>query len=97
MTNLYALVSSFPEKLFEVSDALKDNDDHLREVMKFTGDLYACWGSFKMIDYRAKKVLEMAKGKKVMCFGKSKLGIPIHPAFYVRRGTPADQVPIMML
>lgn len=97
MTNLYALVSSKPDKLFSIDDPQKGNDEHLAEVMKFTGDLFACWGSFKSIDYRAKKVLEMANRKKVMCFGKSKLGIPIHPAFYVRRGTPVEKIPIISI
>lgn len=97
MTNLYALVSSKPAKLFSVSDPQKANDQHLKEVMKFTGDMFACWGTFDSIEYRAKKVLQMAEHKKKLCFGKSKFGIPIHPAFYVRRGTPADQVPILPL
>lgn len=94
MTNLYALISSVPDKLYSVPDPLGENDTHLKAVADLTTDVFLCWGSFKGLEVRIKSILKIVAGKPLKCFGKSSKGIPIHPAYYVRRGTPESQVPI---
>lgn len=94
MTNLYALISSVPEKLYQVPDPIGENDAHVREVAGKIQDVFLCWGSFKSLEVRIKSILKLVDGKPLKCFGKSTKGVPIHPAFYVRRGTPESQVPI---
>lgn len=96
MTNLYGIISSTTDKLYSTPDPLKNNDDHLRSVARFATDVFYCWGTFPKLEARIKVVREIVKraGKKEMCFGKTQKGLPIHPAYYVRRGTKASDVPI---
>lgn len=77
MCNLYAYVSSKPSKLFEVPDPLGLNDEWLLTTAHSVQQIIFCWGSFKNISYRAKKVMEMFPSAK--CFGKNADGSPMHP------------------
>lgn len=96
MTNLYGIISSTTDKLYSTPDPLKDNDDHLLQVATFASEVFYCWGTFPKLEARIKVVRQIVKaaGKKEMCFGKTKHGLPVHPAFYVRRGTKAWDVPL---
>lgn len=77
MLNLYSLISPQPRKLFEVPDAIGLTDQWLQTTAHGCQEIIFCWGNFKGIDYRAKKVREMFPSAK--CFGKNKDGSPLHP------------------
>jgi hypothetical protein len=77
MTNLYAIVSKTPGKIFSVPDAQKDNDGWLLNTAAKSKIIIYCWGNFPRIEYRAKQVQKMVAGG--YCFGKSAAGMPYHP------------------
>jgi len=84
MCNLYALISSKPDKLWCVADNVKDNDKWLVDSWTESNDVIFCWGSFKGIDYRVKKVSAMFPDAK--CFGLNKNGTPMHPLSLMYQG-----------
>jgi len=90
MVNLYALVSSKPEKLFEVSDAQGHNDAWLQTTAYGCQEIIFCWGQFKKISYRAKKVKDMFPDAR--CFGKNKDGSPLHPMAIMWQGLTIDKL-----
>lgn len=77
MVNLYALISSKPSALAVCADPIKDNDKYIQEVSQSSNEVIFCWGSFKSIEYRAKKMVEMFPAAK--CFDKTAGGSPWHP------------------
>lgn len=84
VVNLYGLISSKPEKLFEVADPIGDNDFWVAiGTMQSHVQIFA-WGDFKGIDYRAKKMVDLFPD--ALCFGKSKSGKPWHPMRMQRSG-----------
>lgn len=89
MTNLYALVSSKPARLFEVPDALKENDAWLLGTRLSCQDVIYCWGDFKNIEHRVKVVQQLLPGGK--CFGRSKGGAPLHPMALMWGGVAVEQ------
>ncbi len=88
MCNLYGLISSKPKKLFEVPDNQGDNIEWLNKISQRVDDVIFCWGDFKGIDYRAKKVVELFP--KAKCFGLNKSGSPIHPMAMMYGGINPD-------
>lgn len=85
MTNLFALVSSEPEKLRECPDPVLGNDQVLTHTYIHSHVVIFCWGSFPMAAYRARKVAPMFPD--AMCFGKNKNGTPMHPLALMYNGT----------
>jgi hypothetical protein len=81
MTNLFALVSPYPEDLQTCPDPLKDNDRYLLETSENVTHIVYCWGNFKQATYRAKKVKTMFPHKRINCFGKNANGTPKHPLY----------------
>lgn len=77
MCNLFALVSTDPEKLRECPDPLKDNDYHLKAVYSQVQDVIFCWGDFKQAEWRVKKMVEWFPD--ALCLGKTPKGKPFHP------------------
>lgn len=77
MANLYALITPHPKELFSVPDAIKDNDKWIDLAAGQVRDIIFCWGAFKGIEYRAKKMKE--RFPKALCFGRSANGSPWHP------------------
>lgn len=77
MVNLFALITSKPDKLRECPDPVKDNDQYLEAIRTEVRDVIFCWGAFKQAVYRAKKITPMFPG--ALCFGKDSKGNPIHP------------------
>lgn len=77
MMNLFAFISSNPEKLRECANPVKDNDKWLAKVYMLCDDVIFCWGAFKQAEYRAKKII--AAYPSALCFGKTAAGKPIHP------------------
>lgn len=84
MTNLYAYISSKPDKLFEVPDNLGNNDYWLTHAALASQQIIFCWGNFKRTEHRVKRVREMFPSGK--CFGKNKNGSPWHPLAMMYEG-----------
>lgn len=85
MANLFALVSSKPEKLRECPDPVGINDDILIHYKQFAETVIFCWGNFPMAQYRAKVIVPMFP--RAQCFGKNKNGTPMHPLALMYNGT----------
>lgn len=79
MTNLFALISPYPEALRECPDPIKDNDVHLRQVYSLCQSIIFCWGNFKQAEYRAKKIIK--EFPQALCFGMNANGSPKHPLY----------------
>ena len=77
MCNLYALISSTPDKLWDVPNNQGDNDEWLKLAAKHSDTIIYCWGNFKGVEYRAHDVQSLCPAGK--CFGRTKSGAPIHP------------------
>jgi len=84
VVNLYALISSKPDKLFEIADPIGDNDFWVTIGAMSTHVQIFAWGDFKGIDYRARKMISLFPD--ALCFGKSKSGSPWHPMRMQRSG-----------
>ncbi len=84
MVNLYAYVSSKPKALFEISDPQGMNDAWLQTTAYGCQEIIFCWGSFKNIEHRAKKIKEMFPSAK--CFGKNFNKTPLHPMAIMWQG-----------
>lgn len=93
MMNLYALVSPKPSKLFEVPDNLGSNDQWLITSAYGAQEIIFCWGAFKRIEHRVKKVREMFPSAK--CFGKNKDGSPWHPLALMYGGVKSSDVKLI--
>lgn len=77
MMNLYALITPHPDELFSVPDALGDNDKWITDTAAICKDIIFCWGAFKNIEYRAKKMIKAFPN--ALCFGHTAKGSPWHP------------------
>lgn len=77
MTNLFALISSKPEKLRECPDPVKDNNYWLDTIAGLVTTVIFCWGQFNQAQWMAKKIVD--RFPKALCFGKTSKGRPIHP------------------
>lgn len=77
IVNLYAYITSKPPELASVADPLKDNDTYVLGAAYACQEIIFCWGNFKSIEYRAKKMIEMFPD--ALCFGKNQNGSPWHP------------------
>lgn len=90
MVNLYAYISSKPSKLFEVSDPQGKNDAWLLTTAHGCQEIIFCWGGFKKIGWRAKKVAEMFPSAK--CFAKNADKSPLHPMAIMWQGLTIDKL-----
>lgn len=90
MTNLYAYITPYPKELFNVSDAIGDNDQHIAAVALSTQAQIFCWGNFKGIDYRSKRMKELFPD--ALCFGKTPTGSPWHPLALMYKGIKKEDV-----
>jgi hypothetical protein len=79
MTNLFALISPYPEDLRSCPDPLKLNDTYLFPLMLTVDTVIVCWGNFKQAEYRKKTVLK--KINHAQCFGQNANGSPKHPLY----------------
>lgn len=93
MMNLYALITSKPALLFTVPDSLGDNEQWIQRTYEQSKDVIFCWGAFKNIEYRAKKMIERFPG--ALCFGKTKNGSPWHPRALHYAGIRFDQTQLL--
>ncbi len=90
MCNLFALISSKPEKLFTVPDNQGSNYQWLETTAYGVQEIIFCWGNFKGIDYRAKRVMEMFPSGK--CFAKNQDGSPMHPMAIMWQGLRIEKL-----
>lgn len=90
MVNLYAWITPHPKELFSVANSLGDNDQHIAAAALSTQDQIFCWGNFKGIDYRAKKMMQQFPD--ALCFGKTSTGSPWHPLALMYKGVKTDEV-----
>lgn len=79
MTNLFALVSPYPEELKTCDDPIKDNDKWLSFFYCMCKDVLFAWGSFKEAQQRAMEVSKMFPN--AVCLGINKDGSPKHPLY----------------
>ncbi len=78
--NLYAFVSSNPDRLLTVEDAIGPENDRYLEMMIGMAKLVLCaWGSFDVAKKRFGDVLSMIKNP--CCLGKNSDGTPKHPLY----------------
>lgn len=89
MVNLYAYITPHPEKLFSVPNALGDNDIWIANTSLITQEQIFCWGAFKSIEYRAKRMMQLFPD--AMCFGKNADGSPWHPRALMYKGYKGDE------
>lgn len=80
MTNLFALISPYPDDLRKYPDPVRDNDKWIQYARQECNDVIFCWGAFKQATYRAKRICEVF-GTTALCFGKNANGSPKHPLF----------------
>jgi len=80
MTNLFALVSPYPEDLRLCPDPIKDNDLWLEKISMYCSDVILCYGNFKQSEYR-RKIVSKIISKPELCFGKNTNGTPKHPLY----------------
>lgn len=83
MTNLFAYVTAYPEKLKTCEDPLKDNDKWLKKISVKVEKIVFAWGSFKEAEERAKEVINMFDGYALII---NKDGSPRHP-LYIKNDT----------
>lgn len=84
MCNLYAIISSKPDLIFSVADPQNKNDEWLIDTASHVDKIIFCWGNFKGISYRAKRIAETFPN--AYCFGKNKNGTPWHPLAMMYKG-----------
>lgn len=85
MMNLFAFVSTKPEKLKTCHDPVKDNDKHLRAVAKMCKMIVFCWGQFDVLG-RDKKIKKMFPGAMALHINDD--GSPRHPLYVSSKVKP---------
>lgn len=93
MLNLYALISSKPKALFEVSDAIGSNDQWIQTTAYGVQEIIFCWGDFKGIEYRARKMAELFPDAK--CFAHNRNGSPMHPMSIMWQGIAKEELKLI--
>jgi hypothetical protein len=87
MTNLFALVSSDPDRLYTAADPVgPENDQCMLHAIQQTRNVIVAWGVVGGHQNRCAAVLEMISGFDLIYLKKTKDGYPIHP-LYVAAGT----------
>jgi hypothetical protein len=87
MTNLFALVSAKPGKIYaEVEPVGPENDQFILGAAQETKKVIAAWGVMGAHQGRCASVLEQLSGFDLLCLKKTKGGFPIH-TFYVASAT----------
>ncbi len=79
--NLYSFRTPDPVVLRENLNSAYDlfTDNHLKDMISNAERTVVCWGSWKFIDTRVKKVLSMIS--EPYCFGVNQDGNPKHPLY----------------
>lgn len=93
MMNLYGLITPHPNELRNSPDPVGLNDQWLASTAYHVQDIIYCWGMFKHIEHRVKKVREILPEGK--CFGKTKNGYPWHPMALMYQGIAPENAKLM--
>jgi hypothetical protein len=85
MVNLFALVTPYPEELFECEDPVKENDHYLQITGNICNRILFGWGNFKVAgrDEIVKKMFPDA-----YCLHINKNGSPKHPLYCRQNSMP---------
>jgi hypothetical protein len=90
MTNLFALVSTDPKRLFAEADPVgPENDRYILQAARETDLVVAAWGAIGGLQNRCANVLELLAKIDLVCLGITKEGYPNHPLY-----VPGDTEPI---
>lgn len=92
MTNLYALISPNPKDLV-CADPLGNNDQWLLTTAYGCQQIIYCWGAFKRIEARVRKIRDMFPTAK--CFGKTANGSPWHPRATTYAGIKPTEIKLI--
>lgn len=85
MMNLFAFISSKPEKLLACDDPMGENKGKLKEVAELCDDVIFCWGAFSETYGVEDGIIEEYPNAK--CFGVNAKGKPFHPLAMMYNGT----------
>lgn len=89
MMNLFAFVSTKPEKLKTCRDPVRDNDKHLIEVAKKCKMIVFCWGQFDVFG-RDKKIEKMFPNAVALHINDD--GSPRHPLYVSSQTRPIQYI-----
>jgi hypothetical protein len=82
MTNLFALVSTDPDRLYTAADPVgPENDRWILHAVQQAQKVIAAWGVFGGHQNRCATVLEIIAGFDLHCLKKTKEGYPFHPLY----------------
>jgi len=81
MINLFGIISSDPDYIYQVKDPVGEFTDHvIKEISDLSRCLVACWGNFKQAKGRDAQVTAML-GRKLSYLHINKNGSPKHPLY----------------
>lgn len=83
VVNLYALISTNPDKLkYEFDPTGKGNDKYILEAASRAKTIVVAWGEKHFINHRHNKVARLltSNGYQLHCLGLAKSGHPRHPS-----------------
>lgn len=89
MTNLFALISTNPDRLYTEEEPVgPENDRCILRAAQETGKVIAAWGVIGAHQGRCAFVLEKLSGFDLLCLKKTKGGFPIHPLYVASATEP---------
>ena len=89
MTNLFALVSTDPTRLYTEPDPVgPENDRCILRAVCDTELVVAAWGTFGRHQDRCTRVLKILSAIDLHCLKRTKGGYPNHPLYVARETKP---------
>lgn len=80
--NLFAWRDTDPKGLKKTSDPIgPDNDKYLLAAVEWADEIVIAWGAGGVYLNRNEEVLELLKGRSLLCLGKTKEGHPNFPLY----------------
>ena len=82
VVNLFALVSSDPEKLLTTPNSIGENNGQV--ILQASGrskKIIVAWGAFREAIARGKEVIRLLDKFDIYCLGRTKSGHPKHPLY----------------
>jgi len=80
--NLFAIVSTYPELLYNSSNPVgSENDAHIEEILTLNPDVVVAWGTHRKFMERDSKCLNMIDAHDItpLCLGLTQGGFARHP------------------
>ncbi|MBV8377104.1 MAG: DUF1643 domain-containing protein [Verrucomicrobia bacterium] len=89
VTNLFALVSTDPNRLYTAPDPVgRENDFFISKAAQESTEIIAAWGALGGFQNRCQVVLAILADSTVMCLKETKEGYPSHPLYVAGSTTP---------